>query len=63
MISLVICLILALVVAAAVLFVVRAILSLPFFASVQPFANVIYALIVLLIVLVVINTCFHLGWF
>jgi len=58
MISLLICLIIALIVAAAVLMVVRALLALPGFAAFTPFGNVIYALVVLLIVLIVISYCF-----
>jgi hypothetical protein len=58
MISLLICLIIALIVAAAVMGVVRAVLALPTFAGFAPYGGVIYALIVLLVVLLVIQYCF-----
>jgi hypothetical protein len=58
LIPLIICLIIALVVAGAVMGVVRAVLALPNWAGFAPYGNVIYALIVLLVVLVVINYCF-----
>jgi hypothetical protein len=56
--SLIVCLIIALVVAAAVLGVVRAVLALPPMANLAPYGGVIYALILLLIVLAVIDFCF-----
>ena len=62
MIDLVICLIIALIVAAAVLGVVRALLALEPFTTVAPYGGVIYALIVLLIILLVINYCFGAGF-
>ena len=49
--NLIVCLIIALVVAAAVLGVVRAVLALPPMANIAPYGGVIYALILLLIVL------------
>jgi len=55
MIGLLIWLIVVLLVAGAVLGVVRAILSTPPFAAFQPYGNVIYALIVLVIVLIVVG--------
>lgn len=60
MIGLVICLIVALVIAGAMMGVVRAVLALPGSAGFAPYGGVIYALIVLLVVLIVINYCF--GW-
>lgn len=59
--GLIICLIIALVIAAAVLGVVRAVLALPGWAGFAPYGGVIYALIVLLIVLAIINQCFGYG--
>lgn len=61
MISLLIWLILVLLVAGAVLGLVKAILALPLFANVQPYANVIYALVVLLVVLYVVDGFYHGG--
>lgn len=58
MIDLVICLIVALLVAAAVLGVVRALLVLPQMSTLAPYGGVIYALIVLLVVLVIVRYCF-----
>ncbi len=58
MISLVICLVVALIIAAAVLGVVRAVLALPPMANMAPYGGVIYALILLLMVLIVIGYCF-----
>jgi hypothetical protein len=58
MIPLVVCLIIAIIVAAALLGVVRAVLALPGSATFAPYGNVIYALIVLLVVLVVVQYCF-----
>jgi hypothetical protein len=55
MIGLIIWLIVVLLVAGAVLGVVRAVLATPLFAAVQPYGNVIYALIVLLLVLVIVQ--------
>lgn len=55
MISLLITLIVVLLVAAAVLGVVKALLALPPFANLQPYANVIYALIVLLVILIAVS--------
>jgi hypothetical protein len=57
MIDVVVCLIIALLVAAALLGVVNAVLSLPPFSGFAPYSRVIYALIVLLIVLLVIQYC------
>ena len=56
--NLIICLIVALLVAAAVLGVVRAVLALPPMATLAPYGGVIYALILLLVVLAVIDFCF-----
>lgn len=58
MINLVICLVVALIIAAAVLGVVRAVLALPPMANFAPYGGVIYALILLLVVLIVIGYCF-----
>lgn len=58
MINILLCLVVALVIAAAVLGVVRAALALEPLASVRPFGGLLYALIVLLIVLVVVQYCF-----
>lgn len=55
MIGLIIWLIVVLLVMAAVLGVVRAVLALPIFANLQPYTNVIYALIVLLMVLLAVE--------
>jgi hypothetical protein len=55
LIWLIIWLVCALLVAGALLGVVRAVLATPPFANVQPYANVIYALVVLLIVLVLVS--------
>lgn len=55
MISLLFFLIAAIVVAGAVLAVVRAVLDLPLFASLKPYANVVYALVVLLIILIIVS--------
>jgi hypothetical protein len=52
MIELAIWIIVVVIVGIAVLGVVRAVLATPLFAGMQPYANVLYALIVLLIVLV-----------
>lgn len=57
--SLIICLIIALVVAGAFMAVVRAVLALPGWAGFAPYGGVIYALIVLLVVLAVIDYCFN----
>ncbi len=57
MIDLLICLIVALLVAAAVLAVVRALLALPPLAGFAPYGGVIYALVVLLIVLIIVEYC------
>jgi uncharacterized membrane protein len=54
-IGLIVALIVVLLVAGAFLAVVRAILSLPPFASFAPYSNVIYALIVLLVVLICVS--------
>ncbi len=62
MIGLIICLIIALVVAAAVLGVLRAVLALPPMAGFAPYGGVIYALVVLLVVLLVIQYCFFGGY-
>jgi len=62
MIDLIICLIIALIIAGAIMGVVRAILALPGWNSFAPYGGVIYALIVLLAVLVVINYCFGPGY-
>lgn len=62
MIDLVICLIIALVVAAAVLGVVRALFALPPLANLAPYSGVIYALVLLLAVLLVIQYCFGTGF-
>jgi len=59
MIALVIWLIIVLLVAGAVLGVVRAILSTPPFASFAPYSNVIYALFVLLAVLVIVSLFYN----
>ena len=56
--GLIICLLLALVVAAAVMGVVRAVLALPAWTGFAPYGGVIYALAVLLVVLAVIQFCF-----
>lgn len=56
--GLIICLIVALLVSAAVLGVARAVLSLPPLANLAPYGSVVYALIVLLVVLAVISFCF-----
>ena len=58
MVDLIICLIIALLIAAAVLGVVRTLLALPGFAGFAPYGAVIYALVVLLIVLLVVSYCF-----
>ena len=58
MISIVICLIIAIIVAAAFMGVVRAVLQLPAWGGLAPYGGVIYALIVLLVVLVVIQYLF-----
>lgn len=55
MIPLIIWLICVLLVAGAVLALVRAILALPFMADLAPYGGVIYALVVLLIVLVIVG--------
>lgn len=55
MIGLLIYLVIVLIVAAAVLGVVRALLALPGFNGLQPFAGLIYALIVLIAVLWVVS--------
>ncbi len=44
-----------LMVAGAVLAVVRAALALPFFSGLEPFANLVYALIVLIFVIAVVD--------
>ncbi len=58
MIDLLICLIIALLIAGAVLAVIRALLSVPQFSGFAPYGNVIYALAVLLVVLCVVEYCF-----
>ncbi len=55
MISLLITLIVVLIVAAGVLGVVAAILALPAFERVRPYANVVYALCVLLVILIAVS--------
>lgn len=62
LIELIIWLILVLLVAGAVLGVVRAVLSTPPFLNLQPYANVVYALIMLLVVLVIVSM-FYSGTF
>ncbi len=67
MIGLLIWLIVVLLIAGAVLAVVRAVLATPLFVSIQPYGNVVYALIVLVIVLIIvqlfyIGAPFDLGW-
>lgn len=57
-IDLIICLIIALIIAGAVLAVVRELVRLEGWAWLRPYGGVIYALIVLLVVLVVIQFCF-----
>lgn len=56
--SIIICLIVALLLSYGVLRVAQAILSLPRAATFAPYGDVIYALIVLLIILVIIDICF-----
>jgi hypothetical protein len=56
--NLILCLIVALIVAGAVMGVVRAVLALESWSWFAPYGGVIYALIVLLIVLAIINYCF-----
>lgn len=58
MIELLICIIIAVIVAACVLGVVKAILALPPFVSLAPYGGVLYALVVLLVVLVAISYCY-----
>lgn len=55
MIGFIIWLVIVLFVAAAVLGVVRALLALPIFQNLQPYVNVIYALIVLLMILIIVQ--------
>lgn len=55
MIGLIIWLIVVLLVAGAILGVVRAVLATPLFRDFQPYTNVIYALLVLLVVLVIVS--------
>lgn len=54
-------LIVVILIAAAVLGVVRAVLALPVFASLQPYVGVVYALIVLLIVLLCASMLYNGG--
>ena len=61
LIGLIVFLILALLVAGAFLAVVRAILATPPFAEFQPYAGVIYALVVLLVVLVIVGMIYNGG--
>jgi hypothetical protein len=61
--NLIICLVIALIVAAAVLGVVRAVLALPPMANLAPYGGVIYALILLLMVLAVVGYCFDVPMF
>lgn len=58
MVGLVVCLVIAIIVAAAALGVVKALLALPPMASLAPYNGVIYALIVLLVILLIIQYCF-----
>lgn len=53
-----ICLLIAIVIAAAFMALVRAILALPPFIDLAPYGGVIYALIVLIVVIAVINYCY-----
>ena len=64
MIGLLIWLIVVLLVAGAILGVVRAVLATPVFSGMQPYANVVYALIVLLVVLIVVSMFYNgvIGW-
>lgn len=55
MIGLLILIIVVVLIAAAVLGVIRALLATPLFAGLGPYANLIYALCVLLIVLIVVS--------
>ncbi len=55
MIGLLIWLIVVVLIAGAVLAVVRAVLATPLFASMQPYGHVVYALIVLVIVLIIVQ--------
>jgi hypothetical protein len=61
MIGLLICLLLAIVVAAAVMGVVRAVLALPPMNALAPYGGLFYAVVVLLVVLLVIEYCFSGG--
>ncbi len=58
LISLVICLIIALLITAAVLGVLRAVLALPPLSGLAPYGGVIYALVVLLAILIIVSYCF-----
>lgn len=58
MIELLICLIVAILVASAVLGLVSALLQLPSLGHVQAYGNVLYALIVVILVLILIGYCF-----
>jgi hypothetical protein len=68
MIGLLIWLIVVVLLAGAVLAVVRAVLATPLFATVQPYANVVYALAVLLILVIAVQQFYawgppvDLGW-
>ena len=66
MIALLIWFLVVIIVVAAVLGFVRALLALPPFANLQPYTNVIYALIVLIIVLIVVSMFYgggNPGWY
>jgi hypothetical protein len=57
MIDMLICLLIAIVVAALVLGVVRALLALEPLASIKPYGTLLYAIVLLLIGLIVIQYC------
>ena len=61
MISLLIWFLVIVIVAAAVLAVVRAALALPIFAGLAPYTNLVYALVVLLIILAVVQMFYGSG--